>query len=104
MEAPTAPTLASVHRNEEGYFTDPSEWSLDLAHEMAAQIGLALTDRHIEVLRYLREKHAEGTSLTIRRIGKSGVVDIKSFYALFPGGPLKVSSKLAGIPKPTSCV
>ena len=95
---------ATVDVNEEGYLTDPSEWTPDLAHEMAAEIGLTLTDRHMEVLDYLRARHAEGTPLTIRRIGKSGVVDIKTFYALFPGGPLKVSSKLAGIPKPTSCV
>ncbi len=97
-------TAATVDVNEEGYLLDASQWSPDLAREMAAAMGLELTDRHLEVLQYLREKHAEGTPLTIRRIGKSGVVDIKSFYALFPGGPLKVSSKLAGIPKPTSCV
>ena len=97
-------TAATVDLNEEGYLLDASQWSPDLAREMAAAMGLELTDRHLEVLQYLREKHAEGTPLTIRRIGKSGVVDIKSFYALFPGGPLKVSSKLAGIPKPTSCV
>jgi tRNA 2-thiouridine synthesizing protein E len=95
---------ATVDVNEEGYLTDPSQWSPELAAEMAAEVGLALTDDHYTVLRYLREQHAEGTQLTIRRIGKSGVVDIKGFYALFPGGPLKVSSKLAGIPKPTSCV
>ncbi|WP_412070452.1 TusE/DsrC/DsvC family sulfur relay protein [Rubrivirga sp. IMCC43871] len=97
-------TAATVDVNPEGYLLDASQWSLDLAHEMAAAHGLTLTDRHVEVLQYLREKHAEGTPLTIRRIGKSGVVDIKTFYALFPGGPLKVSSKCAGIPKPTSCV
>lgn len=95
---------ATVHVNEEGYLTDPSEWTPDLAREMAAENGIDLTDQHFAVLNYLREQHAAGTPLTIRRIGKSGVVDIKGFYALFPGGPLKVSSKLAGIPKPTSCV
>lgn len=98
------PTVATVSVNEEGYLTDPLQWTPELAHEMAAEIGLTLTDQHMEVLRYLRDRHAEGTNLTIRRIGKSGVVDIKTFYSLFPGGPLKVSSKLAGIPKPTSCV
>lgn len=95
---------AAVDVNEEGYLTDASQWTPELAHEMAAEIGLTLTDPHMDVLRYLRQRHEEGTPLTIRRIGKSGVVTIKEFYALFPGGPLKVSSKLAGIPKPTSCV
>lgn len=95
---------ATVDISEDGYFNDPSQWSPDLADEMASQIGLTLTDRHMAVLDYLRQQHADGTALTIRRIGKSGLVDIKEFYALFPGGPLKVSSKLAGIPKPTSCI
>jgi len=89
---------------DEGYFTDPAQWTPAHAHEMAAEAGLALSDRHLAVLSYLRERFAEGTPLTIRRIGNSGLVDIKGFYALFPGGPLKVSSRLAGIPKPASCV
>ena len=46
----------------------------------------------------------KGEMLTIRRVGKSGIVDIKGLYKLFPGGPLKYSSKFAGIPKPASCV
>jgi sulfur relay (sulfurtransferase) DsrC/TusE family protein len=32
------------------------------------------------------------------------VVDIKEFYALFPNGPLKKATKIAGIPKPASCI
>ncbi|MDO9036962.1 MAG: TusE/DsrC/DsvC family sulfur relay protein [Lutibacter sp.] len=29
---------------------------------------------------------------------------MKELYVLFPKGPLKFSSKIAGIPKPTSCI
>ncbi len=95
---------ATVDLNEEGYLTDPAQWTPDLAHDLARNQGIALTDKHFEVLRYLRDRYAEGTPLTIRRLGKSGLVSIKEFYDLFPGGPLKVSSKIAGIPKPASCV
>ena len=100
---PTAPNI-DVQLNDEGYLVDPSDWSPALARDMAREMGIDLTDRHFEVLRYLREAHAEGTRLSIRRVGKSGIVDIKGFYDLFPGGPLKIASKLAGIPKPASCV
>lgn len=96
--------LHTVDVNEEGYLTDPSQWSPDLAREMAHELGLELSDTHFAVLRFLRERYLEGQPLTIRRVGKSGIVTIKEFYDLFPGGPLKVSSKLAGIPKPASCV
>ncbi|MEO9964155.1 MAG: TusE/DsrC/DsvC family sulfur relay protein [Reichenbachiella sp.] len=90
--------------NDEGYFTDPSQWTSEIAKELADREGISLTDKHYEVLEFLRAKHHEGVPLSIRKVGKSGIVDIKQFYALFPGGPLKVSSKIAGIPKPVSCV
>ena len=52
----------------------------------------------------LQDQHKKEVALSIRSIGKSGVVDIKQFYELFPKGPLKISSKMAGIPKPKSCI
>lgn len=93
-----------VQLNEEGYFTDPAQWTEEIAKAMAEEEGLELSEKHFEVLHYLRKTYAQGEPLTIRKVGKSGIVDIKQFYALFPGGPLKVSSKLAGIPKPVSCI
>lgn len=90
--------------NEEGYMTNPDQWTKKWAFQVAAEYGIVLTEKHFEVLNWLREKQHEGVALNIRKVGKSGIVDIKEFYALFPGGPLKVSSKIAGIPKPVSCI
>ncbi|WKK74355.2 TusE/DsrC/DsvC family sulfur relay protein [Marivirga salinae] len=95
---------SAIKVNEEGYFTDPSQWNEDIAVEMAKQQNIDLSEKHFEVLHFLRNKYAEEVPLTIRKVGKSGIVDIKEFYKLFPGGPLKISSKIAGIPKPVSCV
>ena len=99
-------TLAgtSVYVNAEGYLTNMDQWTPELAREMAAQVNIELTDKHFEILNWLRAKQKEGVQLSMRKLGNSGLVDIKQFYALFPGGPLKVSSKLAGIPKPASCI
>ena len=94
----------SVNVNTEGYFEDPKQWNKDMAVEMASEYEIQLTDKHFAVLEFLRNKYLAGEQLTIRKIGTSGITDIKEFYQLFPGGPLKISSKLAGIPKPTSCV
>jgi tRNA 2-thiouridine synthesizing protein E len=94
----------TVKVNAEGYFEDPAPWNKDMAIEMAGEYGIQLTDKHFAVLEFLRKKQLAGEQLTIRKVGTSGITDIKEFYQLFPGGPLKVSSKLAGIPKPTSCV
>ncbi|MGQ8337602.1 TusE/DsrC/DsvC family sulfur relay protein [Sunxiuqinia sp. A32] len=94
----------TIQVTADGYLVNMSDWTLDVANELAAEAGIELTDKHIEVLNFLREKQASGETLTIRKVGKSGIVDIKGLYQLFPGGPLKISSRLAGIPKPSSCV
>jgi tRNA 2-thiouridine synthesizing protein E len=94
----------SVNVNAEGYFENPAQWTKEMALEMAGEYNLTLTDKHYAVLEYLRQQHNSGVQLTIRKVGNSGIADIKELYQLFPGGPLKISSKLAGIPKPTSCV
>ena len=94
----------NVDVDQEGYLENPDQWTEKIAGEIANDIGIELTDKHFEVIDYLREQHAQGTQLSIRKVGKSGITDIKGLYKLFPGGPLKYSSKIAGIPKPSSCV
>ena len=99
-------TIAGINVDvtDKAYLEDFKQWNEDIARELAQEEGIELTDKHFEVLKFLREKYEEGANLTIRKVGKSGITDIKEFYKLFPGGPLKKSSKIAGIPKPTSCV
>ena len=93
-----------IEVNDEGYLIDSAQWSREVADEIAKEEGVDLTEKHYEVLNYLRDKEAKGESLSIRGIGKSGVVDIKEFYQLFPGAPLKKATKIAGVAKPASCV
>ncbi len=90
--------------NEEGYLTDFSQWNEQVGEELAKEASINLTPRHWEVLKYLQKEQQNQVALSIRRIGKSGVVDIKEFYSLFPNAPLKTSTKIAGIPKPASCI
>jgi len=93
-----------VNVSEDGYLEDMSQWNEEIAKEIASEIGIELTPKHFEVINFLREKTAAKETLTIRGVGKSGVIDIKGLYKLFPKGPLKFSSRIAGIPKPTSCI
>jgi TusE/DsrC/DsvC family sulfur relay protein len=95
---------SNVTVNDEGYLQNFTQWSKEVAEEIAKELSIQLTPRHWEVLGYLQNEYKQGHPLSIRAIGKSGVVDIKEFYALFPGGPLKLSTKIAGIPKPASCL
>ena len=43
-----------IHVNDEGFMTDPGEWSEPLAKTLAAQIGIELTDEHWKAIRFLR--------------------------------------------------
>lgn len=94
----------TVDVNDEGYFTNPSQWTVDIAKAVAQEEGIQLTDTHLAVLDYIRKSVADGAALTIRSMGKCGIVDVKGFYGLFPGAPLKKATKIAGVPKPTSCI
>lgn len=94
----------SITINEEGYLTDFNQWDEKIGEVLANEAGISLSPRHWEVLKYLQNEQKKQMALSIRRVGKSGVVDIKEFYQLFPKAPLKTATKIAGIPKPASCI
>ncbi len=94
----------TVQVNEEGYLTNFSEWNKEIGEALALDAQVALTPKHWELINYIQTEVKNESPLSIRKIGKSGVVDIKEFYALFPNAPLKTSTKIAGVPKPASCI
>ena len=95
----------TVHVNEEGFMTDPSEWDEDLAKSLAAQIGIDLTDEHWRAIRFLREDFAsQGETPTLRRISTVGGIATKTLFQLFPQKPAKKLAYVAGLPKPHGCV
>jgi len=104
---PTA-TIAgvTVDRNDEGFFTQPDEWTEAMAPELARAEGIdELTDEHWQVLRFMRTEYAQkGTGPTVRVLGRTSGVSVKELYQLFPKGPAKIAAKIAGIPKPRGCI
>ena len=90
--------------NEEGYLVDFNQWDKEVCAYLAEEQGISMTEKHWEVIEYLQDKFQKEEPLSIRGIKKSGVINIKEFYELFPGGPLKKSTLIAGIPKPKSCI
>jgi TusE/DsrC/DsvC family sulfur relay protein len=104
---PTA-TIAGheVHLNEEGFMTDPNEWSEDIAAVLARQIGIdPLTESHWKVIRFLRSDFAsQGETATLRRVSTLAGLPTKDLYQLFPGKPARKMAYVAGLPKPKGCV
>jgi dissimilatory sulfite reductase related protein len=99
-------TTLAVNVDPEGFLTDPTDWSEQLAAEIAADNGIPeLTERHWLVVRFMRDRYlASGTAPTIRSLGKESGVPIKELYELFPKGPAKLAAKIGGIPKPKGCI
>jgi TusE/DsrC/DsvC family sulfur relay protein len=94
-----------IHVNDEGFLTDPDEWSDELAVTLAAQIGIQLTDAHWKAIRFLRQDYAsQGETATIRRVSTAGGIPVKELFTLFPQKPAKKMAYIAGLPKPHGCV
>jgi len=97
--------LEALRTDADGYLVNRDDWSEDLAKELAAKMGIELGDEHWKVLKTARAIEGEsGSSPGLRKISKRSETPIKSIYKLFPDGPAKLIAKIAGIPKPKSCL
>lgn len=94
-----------VHVDEEGFLTQYDDWDEALAATLAGNIGLDLTDRHMEVVSFLRSDYVDqGETPTLRRVTATGGFPTRELFKLFPGKPAKKMSYVAGLPKPVGCV
>jgi TusE/DsrC/DsvC family sulfur relay protein len=97
---------ASVDVDDEGFLTNFTQWTRDVAEAIAKEEGLAeLTPDHWKVIEFMQKEFREnGQVPSVRKLNKSGVVSTKELYALFPGGPAKKAARIAGMKKPEGCV
>ena len=96
----------TVDVDAEGFMTDFSQWTREVATAIAKEEGIAeLTPVHWKVLGVIPQAFQEiGQVPSIRKLNKSGVISTKELYDLFPGGPAKKAAKIAGMKKPEGCV
>ncbi|MDP8162273.1 TusE/DsrC/DsvC family sulfur relay protein [Pasteurella skyensis] len=101
-----------IATDNEGYLKNLSDWSPELAKVIAQNEELILTDEHWEIINVVREFYQEyNTSPAIRMLVKTlankfGQEKGSSRYLqrLFPNGPAKQATKIAGLPKPAKCL
>jgi len=96
----------TVSVNDEGFLLNASEWTPAVAEEIAKEGGITpLSEKHWQVITFCREDAArEGQPPGVRRIAKLSGVEMKELYQLFPKGPGKLASRIAGLPKPQGCI
>ena len=95
-----------VQVNDEGFMTNPAEWTKEIAVEMAKEEGIAeLTPAHWTVIDFCRTTAGtSGKAPTLRTITTGANVSTKDLFALFPKGPAKKVAKISGLGKPEGCV
>ena len=101
-----------IATSEQGFLLDMKLWNERLAKRLADIEGIVLTDAHWEILHFIRWFYQEYKYLPKARVfskaikNKLGAEKANSRYLLklFPPGPLKYSCKIAGLPKPPSCL
>ena len=101
-----------IETDSEGYLKDTTQWSEAMAEVIAAQEGITLAVEHWEVVRVVREFYLEfNTSPAIRMLVKAMANKFgeekgnsRYLYRLFPKGPAKQATKIAGLPKPVKCI
>lgn len=102
----------TIETDEEGFLVNLSDWTPDVAAELAKGENVEMTDQHWEVVNFLREYYDEyqiapAVRVLTKAIGKKLGPDkgnSKYLYDLFPYGPGKQACKIAGLPKPTGCI
>ena len=101
-----------IETDKDGYLLNSQQWNKDVARSIAQLESIELTDAHWEVIYFVRDFYQEyNTSPAIRMLVKAmaeklGAHKGNSRYLqrLFPEGPAKQATKLAGLPKPAKCL
>ncbi|MBE5250724.1 MAG: TusE/DsrC/DsvC family sulfur relay protein [Enterobacterales bacterium endosymbiont of Blomia tropicalis] len=96
----------------EGYLKNQNDWNEALAAKIAGLEGIEMTDAHWEVVHFVRNFYREfNTSPAVRMLVKAMAQkygeekgNSRYLFRLFPEGPAKQATKIAGLPKPAKCL
>ena len=99
----------TIETTEAGYLVDLNEWNEDVCVVIAKEDGIDLTDKHLDVITYLRDEYINnGGNQPMERAITKHMSNVwgeklkgKDLYSLFPGAPSKQGLKLAGLPATT---
>lgn len=103
---------AVIELDQYGHLLDAQQWSEALAIELAARDNIQLTDAHWQLIRFVRDYHADygiapGMRLLVRAVRQRLGPELASsryLYRLFPDSPARQLSCYGGLPIPVSCI
>lgn len=95
----------TIELDANGNMTDVNAWDEDVARALAAQEGIELTEKHFDLLNYLRREYLENNEQPMERMINKGMSKVwgkkiisKDLYELFPLAPSKQGNRIAGLP------
>ena len=97
----------TIETTDHGYLANYQDWNEDVARKLAEIEGIELTDKHWDVLKYLRDEYINNGQnqpmerVVLKDIGKKwgSKPSSKDLYVLFPLAPTKQGTKIAGLPE-----
>lgn len=101
-----------IETDKEGYLLNSGDWDTDVAEHIATIEQIELEQEHWQIIQFVRDFYLKyDTSPAIRALVKSLKTEYgeekgnsRYLYRLFPKGPAKIATKIAGLPKPAKCL
>jgi tRNA 2-thiouridine synthesizing protein E len=101
-----------LETTNDGFLRDASSWNEKVAIELARIDNIEISDAHWEILQFIRDyyvqfKHLPNARMFVSAVRKQLGEDkgnSRYLQKLFPQGPLKYACKIAGLPKPPTCL
>jgi tRNA 2-thiouridine synthesizing protein E len=97
----------TIETTPNGYLVNIEDWSEDLAKHIADDEGVELTEKHWDLIHYLRDEYINngGNQPNTRNIIKAmgdkwgSKPSQKDLYELFPKDPSKQGGRISGLPE-----
>ena len=97
-----------IETTPSGFLVNVDDWNEQIAAAIAEQEDVELTDRHWDVINYLRDEYINnaGNQPNTRNMVKAMAkkwndksINAKTLYDLFPGDPSKQGGRIGGLPE-----
>lgn len=97
-----------IETTDSGFLANLEDWNEEIAKVLAQQEDLKLTEKHWDVIKYLRDEfiNNNGNQPNTRNMVKAMAkvwgdkkLNAKVLYDLFPGNPSKQAGRVGGLPE-----
>lgn len=96
----------------QGFLVNMGDWNESVAKQLAALNKITLTPAHWEIINFIRDYYQQFKYLPNMRVFTKAIAktlgedkgNSRYLHSLFPDAPLRDACKLAGLPKPPTCL